>query len=148
MSRDMRPAIRRIARQSTIEKRHLAALEWQDEKDGSARYLPADEQSNGPGMGIRNRIFDNAARDLEKERLCALCSPSGRRSGRRSPVNPLSLVGTASGLTPRSCCRRGFGHDGGGPSSLRASHHLRLNGVNTVYQPPVPVRKQPTSTTT
>jgi alkylresorcinol/alkylpyrone synthase len=56
--------IRRIGRQSGIEKRHLVALNWQQDDDGAALYRPATEQPHGPGMGARNACFDTAADDL------------------------------------------------------------------------------------
>lgn len=55
---------RHIARQSGVRKRHLAALDWQDDPNLSTIYLPATDQPNGPGMGARNRAFDGAANKL------------------------------------------------------------------------------------
>jgi predicted naringenin-chalcone synthase len=60
--------LRRLARQTTIVKRHLAALDWQD--GGSIEpplYLSAAEHPQGPGMGIRGRRFEQASAMLIRE---------------------------------------------------------------------------------
>ncbi|MHC5109427.1 MAG: beta-ketoacyl-[acyl-carrier-protein] synthase family protein [Planctomycetota bacterium] len=57
--------IQRAARQSTIEKRHLAILEHL--ANGERFYRPASEQPGGPRMGIRNAFFDSATETLLQE---------------------------------------------------------------------------------
>lgn len=80
--------IRRIARQSTILKRHCAVLEWQDVTDGAPLYGPASEQPLGPGMGVRNALFEPAARDLVRRAFDSL------------PVESIEDIGT---LVTASC---------------------------------------------
>ena len=80
--------IRRIARQSTVAKRHLAALERPDGADRTPLYGPASEQPLGPGMGARNALFEVAAGDL----IC--------RAAHSLPLEDIKEVGT---LVTASC---------------------------------------------
>lgn len=54
----------RIARLTGIEKRHLAALNHQNDENGGPLYQPATIQFTGPGMSARTRAFDQDAGPL------------------------------------------------------------------------------------
>ena len=54
----------RIAKLTGIEKRHLAALDYQQDKSGAALYHLASEQPHGPGMTARTTMFEKAAGPL------------------------------------------------------------------------------------
>jgi predicted naringenin-chalcone synthase len=65
--RDPRAAtlLRRLARLTGIEKRHLACLAHQSAGHGpGSLYRPVSEQPHGPGMGARHALFDPAAAEL------------------------------------------------------------------------------------
>ena len=55
--------LRRVVRLTGIEKRHLAVLDHQLDCDRPL-YLPSEEQPDGPGMGARSALFDDAAGNL------------------------------------------------------------------------------------
>lgn len=68
--------LRRILRLSGIEKRYLAALDFQSEQgqgadrsDVSAFYRPASEQPHGPGMAARTALFEKASGPLVRRVL-------------------------------------------------------------------------------
>ena len=62
--------LRRLLRLSGIEKRHLAALDFQSEQgEGEAFYRPASEQPNGPGMAARTALFERASGPLVRRVL-------------------------------------------------------------------------------
>lgn len=57
--------LRRLARNTGIETRHMVALDWQaGDAELPPLYLSAAEQPHGPGMGVRNRRFAAASRAL------------------------------------------------------------------------------------
>lgn len=64
--------MRHISRQSAVGKRHFAALEWQGGADHLPLYGPVSEQPRGPGMGVRNALFDTAAEDLIRRAVGSL----------------------------------------------------------------------------
>lgn len=54
--------LQRIAPLTGIEKRHVVALDFQHSKDGNEPlYRPAVEQPQGPGMSLRNALFQKAS---------------------------------------------------------------------------------------
>ena len=60
----------RIARLTGIEKRHLAVLDYLDDKDGRSPFnRPTNGHPGGPGMAARTALFDLAAAPLIKRVL-------------------------------------------------------------------------------
>ncbi len=73
--RDERTAtrLRRIMRLSGIEKRHLAALEFQGSLASErSLYQSAVRQPHGPGMGVRTQLFEQCAAPLVQRALAQL----------------------------------------------------------------------------
>lgn len=66
--------LQRIVRLTGIEKRHLAALDFQDNPNEAPLFRPATEQPGGPGMGARTSAFDRAAGPLVLRALSAFSS--------------------------------------------------------------------------
>ncbi|HOO16439.1 MAG: hypothetical protein KBH81_03320 [Phycisphaerae bacterium] len=62
--------LRRIVRLTGIENRYLAALDFLDRNgDGPPLYVPAAELPGGPGMGVRNARFAEAAGGLVRQAI-------------------------------------------------------------------------------
>jgi predicted naringenin-chalcone synthase len=62
--------LQRVARLTGIEKRHLAALDFQfDGGEGDLLYRRPDRQPQGPGMGARTAAFNKSAGLLVKRAL-------------------------------------------------------------------------------
>jgi len=76
--RDPRTAklLRRVARLTGIETRHLAALDIQFGENPQPLYKPPDEQPYGPGMGARNALFERVAGPLVRRALEAFSPQS------------------------------------------------------------------------
>lgn len=65
--------LQRVARLTGIERRHLAALDYQfDGGDGDSLYRRPDRQPHGPGMGARTEAFHKASGPLVTRALAAL----------------------------------------------------------------------------
>jgi len=56
--------LQRIVRLTGIEKRHLAALDFQGDRGTDVLYRLPSEQPGGPGMGARTAAFEQAAGPL------------------------------------------------------------------------------------
>ncbi|MEK6676711.1 MAG: 3-oxoacyl-[acyl-carrier-protein] synthase III C-terminal domain-containing protein [Planctomycetota bacterium] len=56
--------LQRIVRLTGIEKRHLAALDFQEDHGKGVLFRVASEQPRGPGMAARTEAFDQAAGPL------------------------------------------------------------------------------------
>lgn len=68
--------LRRVVRLTGIDRRHLAVLDYQFDAQGrDAIYRPVAEQPHGPGMGVRNALFERAAAPLVREALSAFPAP-------------------------------------------------------------------------
>jgi predicted naringenin-chalcone synthase len=64
--------LQRVIPLTGIEKRYLAALDFQQEDNrGESLYRPIDEQPGGPGMSARTRAFQEAADPLVRRALSA-----------------------------------------------------------------------------
>ncbi len=64
--------LRRVTRRTGIERRHLAALRYQQpDLDGQTLYRSHEQQPAGPGMAARNARFDENAAPLVLEALTA-----------------------------------------------------------------------------
>lgn len=75
-----RKLMQRILRLTAIEKRHLAALAFQDKGDaGASLYQPSESQPRGPGMKVRNRMFMDAATPLIRRAMAPLDREQLRR---------------------------------------------------------------------
>jgi len=61
--------LQRIVKLTGIEKRHLAALDYQRDKGEAALYRLPAEQPHGPGMAARTTVFEKAAGPLVLEAL-------------------------------------------------------------------------------
>lgn len=65
-----RKLMQRILRLTSIEKRHLAALAFQEPGNtGASLYRPSADQPQGPGMKVRNRMFVDAAAPLVRRAM-------------------------------------------------------------------------------
>jgi predicted naringenin-chalcone synthase len=68
-----RVLLRRLVRRTGVQRRALAALQFQQDGAGLASlYQPNAAQPNGPGMGARSRCFDQAAPGLVLEAVRGL----------------------------------------------------------------------------
>lgn len=56
--------LHRLVKLTGIERRHLAALDYQDGNAGDVFYRPASDQPRGPGMSARTAAFEDAAGPL------------------------------------------------------------------------------------
>jgi predicted naringenin-chalcone synthase len=89
--------LRRIVKLTGIEKRHLAALDYQFDAEGKNQfYLDAAEQPNGPRMGARNGLFERASRPLVQQALSDL--PAGILPGIDALVTCSCTHASAPGL--------------------------------------------------
>lgn len=65
--------LQRVARLTGIERRHLAALDYQfDGGEGNSLYRRPDRQPRGPGMTARTEAFHKASGPLVQRALAAL----------------------------------------------------------------------------
>lgn len=88
--------LRRIGRQSGIDRRYLAALEWQDRDDAPDFYMPIEEQPSGPGMGQRSERFDIASNELTQAALAEIPREELRQT--RSLITVSCTHASAPGL--------------------------------------------------
>ena len=56
--------LHRLVKLTGIERRHLAALDYQGDEAGDVFYRPASEQPHGPGMAARTAAFEKSAGPL------------------------------------------------------------------------------------
>jgi predicted naringenin-chalcone synthase len=77
----------RIARLTGIEKRHLAVLDYLESRGEAPFYRPPSEQPQGPGMGARTALFDQAAPPLVRAVLDSLSRDQLSRVGRLVTVS-------------------------------------------------------------
>ncbi len=148
--RDARSAklSRRILRLSGIEKRHLAALDFQselgegaDQSDVSAFFRPASEQPYGPGMGARTTLFEKASGPLVRR---ALAEFPGEALAKIHTLITVSCTHASSpGLerpilkataVPPSVDRWNLGFMGcsGGLAAMRLRHRMARHGQETL----------------
>ena len=133
--------IRRLARQSHIERRHLAALATQPDDADDSLYLPISEQPHGPGMGARNARFAAAADDLVRRAVAGL--PAGVLEQARTLVTVSCTHASSPGLerpifdhtpVPRAAQRWNLGFMGcsAGLAALRLVHGLTPDRQNAI----------------
>ncbi len=73
INRRSRRLLQRLVRLTGIEKRHLAALDHQEEDNrGDSLFRPAEDQPHGPGMAARTAMFDESVAPLIKRLLADL----------------------------------------------------------------------------
>ena len=133
---------RRILRLSGIEKRYLAALDFQsDLGEDEAFYRSATEHLHGPGMAARTAMFDKASRPLVRRVLADF------RAEALAQINTLITVScthaSAPGLehpifeasaVPASVDRWNLGFMGcsAGLAAMRLRHRMAGQGQETL----------------
>ncbi|MDX2197822.1 MAG: type III polyketide synthase [Phycisphaerae bacterium] len=126
--------LRRLIRNTGIDRRHLAALGFQLRSDAPPMFRPYAEQPSGPGFGDRSRAFDVAAPALVQQAVAALDPAAVARvdalitvscTHASSPGIELGLLQHAQ--VPRAAQRWNLGFMGcsAGLAGVRLAHSIR-----------------------